>query len=132
MKPFNLDEAKAGKPVCTRDGKDVKILDYDFYTPNYQDLTKPSHFMVVKRRRRTDDDVVELYRLNGLVNQDGTECEKDLMMKTEKHKGWGWASRLSPCSKVSMFAQIYDTKEEALSHKPDRGEPFLVKVEWEE
>jgi hypothetical protein len=53
-------------------------------------------------------------------------------MKPEKHEGWGWASRLSPCSKVSMFAQIYETKEEALGHKPDRSESFLAKVEWEE
>lgn len=26
MKPFNLEEALAGKPVVTRDGRDVKEL----------------------------------------------------------------------------------------------------------
>ena len=30
MKPFNLEEAKAGAPVCTRDGKDVVIIDYNY------------------------------------------------------------------------------------------------------
>lgn len=130
MKPFNLEEAKAGKPVCTLNGKEVKILDYDFYTHNYQDYTKLNHFMVVKIKRQTDDYIIDLYRLNGLANQDGSESERDLFMVTEKHEGWGWASRNNTC--VSMFAQIYETKEEALGHKPDRGESFLAKVEWEE
>lgn len=26
MKPFNLEEAKAGKPVCNRMGNDVRII----------------------------------------------------------------------------------------------------------
>lgn len=30
MKPFNLEKAIAGKPVCRRDGKTVKILDFDY------------------------------------------------------------------------------------------------------
>lgn len=29
MKPFNLDEAKAGKPVCTRDGRKARIICFD-------------------------------------------------------------------------------------------------------
>ena len=29
MKPFNLEEAKAGKPVRTRDGRDVRIICFD-------------------------------------------------------------------------------------------------------
>lgn len=29
MKPFNLEEAKAGKPVCTRDGRRVEIISFD-------------------------------------------------------------------------------------------------------
>lgn len=29
MKPFNLEEAKAGKPVCTRDGRAARIISDD-------------------------------------------------------------------------------------------------------
>lgn len=29
MKPFNLEEAKAGKPVCNREGNDVRIICFD-------------------------------------------------------------------------------------------------------
>ena len=28
MKPFNLEEAKAGKPLVTRDGRDAKFIAY--------------------------------------------------------------------------------------------------------
>ena len=30
LKPFNLESAKAGKAVITRDGRDVKIIDFEF------------------------------------------------------------------------------------------------------
>lgn len=31
-KPFNLEEAKAGKPVCTRGGHKAKIICFDART----------------------------------------------------------------------------------------------------
>jgi hypothetical protein len=30
MKPFDVEKAKQGHPVCTRDGRDVEILKFDF------------------------------------------------------------------------------------------------------
>ena len=33
MKPFNLEEAKAGKPVCTRDGRKAKIICFNDNNP---------------------------------------------------------------------------------------------------
>lgn len=33
MKPFNLEEAKAGKPVCTRDGRDARIICFNDNNP---------------------------------------------------------------------------------------------------
>ena len=32
MKPFNLEEAKAGKPICTRDGRRVEIISFETQT----------------------------------------------------------------------------------------------------
>lgn len=40
MKPFNLEEAKAGKPVCTRDGRRVEILSFENPNANYPILAK--------------------------------------------------------------------------------------------
>lgn len=40
MKPFNLEEAKAGKPVCTRDGRKVKIISFENPNSAYPILAK--------------------------------------------------------------------------------------------
>lgn len=40
MKPFNLEEAKAGKPVCTRDDRRVEILSFDNPNNGYPILAR--------------------------------------------------------------------------------------------
>lgn len=41
MKPFNLEEAKVGKPVCTRNGRRVEIISFDDHQiPNMPILAK--------------------------------------------------------------------------------------------
>jgi hypothetical protein len=40
MKPFNLEEAKAGKPVCTRGGRRVEIISFENPGNNYPILAK--------------------------------------------------------------------------------------------
>lgn len=35
LKPFNLEQAKAGKPVCTRNGQEVRIICFDAKLKNY-------------------------------------------------------------------------------------------------
>lgn len=124
MKEFNLQEAKAGKPVCTRDGRNARIICFD---------AKREHCPIVALIDDGDKEYVASYCADGrFIYNHRVEHSVDLFMAPEKHVGWGWASRLSPCSIVSMFAQIYETEEEALSHKPGRSECFLAKVEWEE
>lgn len=133
MKPFNLEEAKAGKPVCTREGKDVVIIDYN-YKCTY-DGYDGNILLIGKVIQEDGTEEAVAYYQDGRERMDGHNS-RDLFMKTEKHEGWGWlnkwAPRLSPRSIVSMFAQIYETEEEAWAHKPDRCECFLAKVEWEE
>lgn len=40
MKPFNLEEAKAGKPVCTRNGRRVEINSFDNPNNGYPILAR--------------------------------------------------------------------------------------------
>lgn len=40
MKPFDLEEAKAGKPVCTRDGRKVEIISFEHPIKGYPILAK--------------------------------------------------------------------------------------------
>lgn len=42
MKPFNLEQAKAGKPVCTRDGRKARIVCFDRNTENEE-----GHYSIV-------------------------------------------------------------------------------------
>lgn len=117
MKEFNLEEAKAGKPVCTRDGKNVRIICWDWKCPS-------SFSIIALVKEEKDGESIQKYTKDGRYYADGSECDADLFMKPEKHEGWGWSSN-------NMFAFIYKTKEEALSHKPEI-EAFLAKIEWEE
>lgn len=119
MREFNLEEAKAGKPVCTRDGKDVRIICWDWKNPS-------SISIIALLKKEKDCESIQKYTQDGRYYADGSDCDADLFMKPEKHEGWGWMSNSN-----NMFAFIYKTKEEALTHKPDT-ESFLAKVEWEE
>lgn len=35
FKPFDLEQAKAGKPVCTRDGRKARIICFDLKNGNH-------------------------------------------------------------------------------------------------
>ena len=115
LKPFNLEAAKAGKPVCTRDGRKARIICFDrkFYHDGYN---YPIVAMV------NDNELVHAYTQDGLLvgNMEG---ELDLMMLPEKKEGW-----------VNVYKErIYSTKEEAIEATYD-GVTYVdtVKVCWEE
>lgn len=72
MKQFNLERAKAGDAVCTRNGMSVRIICYDM---------KAEGFPIVALIRRRDGS-----ELGGYYTEEGrcflhSECERDLMMK---------------------------------------------------
>lgn len=123
MKPFNLEEAKAGKPVCTRDGKDVKILDFDYHRDHrLGDVNKPE--IVAKITGRDGCERLELYTINGKKQNTPLKEDRDLMMKTEEHSGWVWLA----------YETIYETQDDAEKYEPHgRGDSyFLCNVYWEE
>ena len=75
MKPFNLEEAKAGKPVCTRDGRDVRIICFD---------KRDAQYPIVALLSEIGIEAVALYHQNGKTGN----SDKDLFMKPEKKTGW--------------------------------------------
>ena len=102
MKPFNLEEAKAGKPVCTRDGRKVRIICFD---------------------RKDNTPIVEILQC---VHNDG-KCfhydtsNNDLMMLPEKKEGW-----------ILLRKDGYTFDNEEVAKKNCTDEQFVAKVEWEE
>lgn len=79
MKPFNLEEALAGKPVVTRDGRDVKEL----IVLKTKDIEQPIISVIGKDSFAHFPD--------GKFNDHG-ECDLDLFIKEEE---------------VTLYANIY-------------------------
>ena len=73
IKPFDLEAARSGKPVCTRDGRKVRILCFD---RQYEDYNIVALVLCGNR------EFVYNYFLNGRWSKEG-ETNDDLMMLPE-------------------------------------------------
>lgn len=78
MSPFNLEEAKAGKPVCTRNGKPVRIIEF-----NMKDEKFPIVAII-----GGDKEEVGTFTLQGTYYI-SIENPRDLMMTTNKKRRMG-------------------------------------------
>jgi hypothetical protein len=73
MKEFNLEEAKEGKPVCTRDGRDVTIIGY---------IEEKDHKTIEVHINGTPDTMIFYYHLDGRFKcLDRNHTHHDLIMK---------------------------------------------------
>ena len=117
LKPFDLEAAKAGKPVCTRDGRKVRIVCFD----SKNDPRRP----IVALVEHNDNELLYEYTIEGKerFSHISTTGTSDLMMLTEKKEGW-----------VNVYKHFaYRTKEEAQSNiNPDNELIDTIKIEWEE
>lgn len=115
MRPFDLEAAKSGKPVRTRDGRKARIVCFD---------RKVLLYSVIALIEEPDgeEDIV-LYSKDGHYEPDGTLCELDLMMFPEKKEGWAMICK----------SELYESEEIALEDAK-RFEDYIktVKVEWYE
>lgn len=78
LKPFDIQKAKAGKPVCTRDGRKARIICFDL---------KNDEYPIVAAVGNDSSETLFSYTTNGEI-ADGIESDKDLMMLPEKKEGW--------------------------------------------
>lgn len=96
LKPFSLEEAKLGKPVCTRDGRKARVICFD-RKHCHQGHDYP---IVALISEGCYDEFLCSYTKDGLFAQG--ECyNTDLMMLPEKKEGW---------AKVRKDINLYDTK----------------------
>ena len=112
LKPFDLEAAKSGKPVCTRDGRKARVICFD----------RDWDMHIVALVADPLGESVHYYLSNGKVDFDKQNGE-DLMMLPEKKEGW-----------VNVYKErVYSTKEEAIKAKYG-GATYVdtVKIEWEE
>ena len=109
LKPFDIQKAREGKPVCTRDGRKARIICFDVKAK------KPIAALI------TNDDTEEahFYYDNGRSDQ-YQEYRYDLMMLPEKRIGW---------INVKKDASLFKSREEAERNCSKDYAP--VRVEFE-
>lgn len=123
LKPFDFEAAKAGKPVCTRDGRKARIICFD--------TINKGNYPIIALLEDKGYEAIFYYNKDGKCNV-GTE--RDLMMLPEKKEGWvNVYKSYNVGKKTPCMASIYPTKEEAKKSSVV-GFDYVdtVKIEWEE
>ena len=118
LKPFDLEAAKAGKPVCTRDGRKARIICFD------AKCNKPIVALIYDCNKET----VFQYLESGRFFVDQID-KYDLMMFTQKKEGW-----------LNIYKDfedtvccVYPTEKEALEDgETEKDYITTIKIEWEE
>lgn len=118
LKPFDFEAAKAGKPVCTRDGRKARIICFD--------TINKGNYPIIALLEDKGCEAIFYYNKDGKCNV-GTE--RDLMMLPEKKEGW-----VNLCKNNygdTLAVGVFPNREEAVSNCPPS---YLgtIKIEWEE
>lgn len=117
LKSFNLEEAKAGKSVCTREGKKARIICFD------KQGGLPIVALVETKKNGRVSEELDLFYINGHAISVDTDSKHDLMMLPEKKKGWA----------VIRKGDIYETEELARKEMLDSRTAITIrKISWEE
>ena len=122
LKEFDLEAAKAGKPVCTRDGRKARIICFD---------AKGDQPIIALVEAKGNKDAlienVERYFINGHSVFEVRETNDDLMMLPEKKEGW-----VNVYKGGLLDTKSYNTKKEAFDKASPKDYIYTVKIEWYE
>ena len=125
MKPFDIEQAKAGKPVQTRDGRDVRIICFD---AKLKDTSKDTSIVCLITCLEDGMEYLFSYFRDDGKWHSSQESTHDLFMKSEKKEGW-----VAVLKDGKLSFNIYATKEEAeLIFVKDSDFVAVAKIEWEE
>ena len=119
MKPFDLELAKSGYPVCTRDGRKARIICFD---------AKGNKPLIILSEI-DGKEVILRYTEKGQSDNfhSPTPREDDLMMCPVKHTGY-----INIYDNNRVCKQIFETEGEATiagNSTPDRYIK-TIKIEW--
>ena len=103
MKPFNLEEAKAGKPICDRLGRDCKFIAY---------VEESERFNIVCLDYSK---CIQTYTNNGnFIDESCGISDLDIFMKSERKEAW--VNVYGQYGKEAVYGINYSTKDEALKN----------------
>lgn len=112
LKEFNLEEAKAGKPVCTRDGRKARIICFDLNNKN---------FPIVAIINCDSEENAYQYDIEGICDEHDNNL--NLMMLPQKKEGWI----------IIHKEAIYDKETaEKIARETTANVIRIQKIEWEE
>lgn len=112
LKEFNLEAAKAGKPVCTRDGRKARIICFDLNNKNFP--------IVAIINCDTEENAYQ-YDIDGICDEHDNNL--NLMMSSEKKEGWI----------IIHKEAIYDKETaEKIARETTANVIKIQKIEWEE
>ena len=122
MNPFNINLAKQGKPVCTRDGREVRIICFD---------AKNEKYPIVALVMDDGEERARSFTSKGYYFTDEIKRNNDLMMATEKKRGWMHIYKYDDGS-YGYIGEIYETKEQA--DRAFKADNYVseIPVAWEE
>ena len=122
LKPFDLEAAKAGKPVCTRDGRKARIICFD----------RDWDMHIVALVADPLGESVHYYLSNGKVDFD-RQLDDDLMMLPEKKEGWVNVY-YNKIDGITFSKHPHTSKEEAIKEAGGTlsGRIDTVKISWKE
>ena len=116
LKPFDLEAAKAGKPVCTRDGRKARIICFD-------KKDEDNIYPIVCLVQDGETESLGIFMKDGHSLVDVEETPSDLMMLPEKKEGYI----------IYTKEMIHPTKESAERFAQSITSKLgICKVEWEE
>lgn len=126
LRDFDIEAAKAGKPVCTRDGRMARVVCFD------RKGDMPITALITNKDVKGNDvEEAYFYSINGRWDEH-QEYRYDLMMLSEKKEGWINIYHDNE-NNVCAGENVFDSKEVALKfHKPNGNKVATIKIEWEE
>ena len=131
LKPFDIQKAREGKPVCTRDGRKTRILCYDF-------KQNEEYPILVAVENKDGKECALLYSNDG-ISEMYKSSNNELAMFPEKKEGWVNVYKReneyiceNECN-VSTGIAVYKSEGEA-KRNIDKNEIYVntIKITWEE
>lgn len=107
MKPFDLEAAKRGAPLCTVDGRDARIVCWD--------LKGWSNPILALVQEKDGTEEIYSYNLEGEWSStlDVRTTRHDLAIKTVHHKNWVVLVRLKCSGAVNVVPETFESEDYA-------------------
>ncbi|WP_195401659.1 hypothetical protein [Bacteroides ovatus] len=125
MKPFDFEKAKAGAPVCTREGFKARIICFDANNNRFP-------IVALLKDSNSSKEYPASFTKEGRFSDGEVDSSNDLLMEGIKKEGW---INIYETFMERCIGAVHKSKEEAMRVKVNEKDvtcKATVRVEWEE